>query len=55
MVSMDQIANQAAKMKYMFGGKAKLPLTITTTGGAGLGSSAAQPKPRSMAHPRSRT
>ena len=24
-------------MKYMFGGKAKLPLTITTTGGAGLG------------------
>ena len=40
MVSMDQIANQAAKMKYMFGGKAKLPLTITTTGGAGLGAAA---------------
>ena len=37
---MDQIANQAAKMKYMFGGKAKLPLTITTTGGAGLGAAA---------------
>ena len=34
MVSMDQIANQAAKMTYMFGGKAKLPLTITTTGGS---------------------
>ena len=32
MVAMDQIANQAAKMKYMFGGKATVPLTITTTG-----------------------
>jgi len=40
MVAMDQIANQAAKMKYMFGGKAELPLTITTTGGAGLGAAA---------------
>lgn len=40
MVAMDQIANQAAKMRYMFGGKAKVPLTITTTGGAGLGAAA---------------
>ena len=40
MVAMDQIANQAAKMKYMFGGKATVPLTITTTGGAGLGAAA---------------
>jgi pyruvate dehydrogenase E1 component beta subunit len=40
MVAMDQIANQAAKMKYMYGGKASLPLTITTTGGAGLGAAA---------------
>ena len=40
MVAMDQIANQAAKMKYMFGGKAKVPLTITTTAGAGLGAAA---------------
>lgn len=40
MVAMDQIANQAAKMKYMYGGKAKLPLTITTTAGAGLGAAA---------------
>jgi pyruvate dehydrogenase E1 component beta subunit len=40
MVAMDQIANQAAKMKYMFGGKATLPMTITTTGGAGLGAAA---------------
>ena len=37
---MDQIANQAAKMKYMFGGEASLPLTITTTGGAGLSAAA---------------
>src|SRR5690606_11530554 len=32
-VSMDEIVNQAAKMKYMFGGKAKLPLTIRTMSG----------------------
>lgn len=40
LVSMDQIANQAAKLKYMFGGKAKLPMTITTAGGAGLSAAA---------------
>lgn len=40
MVAMDQIANQAAKLKYMFGGKAELPLTITTNGGAGLSAAA---------------
>lgn len=39
-VAMDQIVNQAAKLKYMFGGKAVLPLTITTFGGAGLGAAA---------------
>ncbi len=39
-VAMDQIANQAAKLKYMFGGGAKLPLTITTAGGAGLSAAA---------------
>ena len=39
-VAMDQIANQAAKMKYMFGGKARLPLTITTWPGAGVGAAA---------------
>ncbi len=39
-VAMDQIANQAAKLKYMFGGKATMPLTITTTGGAGLSAAA---------------
>lgn len=35
-VCMDQIVNQMAKMKYMFGGKAKLPLTIHTMAGGGM-------------------
>lgn len=39
-VAMDQIVNQAAKMKYMFGGEATLPLTITTFAGAGLSAAA---------------
>jgi pyruvate dehydrogenase E1 component beta subunit len=34
-VCMDQVVNQVAKMKYMFGGKAKLPLTIHTMAGGG--------------------
>lgn len=40
LVAMDQIVNQAAKLKFMFGGTAKVPLTITTTGGAGLSAAA---------------
>ncbi len=40
MVAMDQLANQAAKLKYMFGGTARLPMTITTNGGAGLSAAA---------------
>jgi pyruvate dehydrogenase E1 component beta subunit len=39
-VAFDQIVNQAAKLKYMFGGSATLPLTITTGGGAGLSAAA---------------
>jgi pyruvate/2-oxoglutarate/acetoin dehydrogenase E1 component len=39
-VALDQIVNQAAKLKYMFGGNATLPLTITMTGGAGLSAAA---------------
>ena len=39
-VAMDQIVNQAAKMRYMFGGKATLPLTIRTCAGAGFSASA---------------
>lgn len=40
LVAMDQIANQAAKLKYMFGGNATLPMTITTASGAGLSAAA---------------
>ena len=39
-IAMDQIVNQAAKMRYMFGGKARLPLVIRTPGGAGRGNAA---------------
>jgi pyruvate/2-oxoglutarate/acetoin dehydrogenase E1 component len=39
-VAFDQIVNQAAKMKYMFGGSATVPLTITTGGGGGLSAAA---------------
>jgi acetoin:2,6-dichlorophenolindophenol oxidoreductase subunit beta len=39
-VTADQIFNQAAKMKYMFGGKAKIPLVIITMIGGGLSAAA---------------
>ncbi len=35
-VCLDQILNQAAKLRYMFGGKATMPLVIRTMYGAGL-------------------
>jgi pyruvate/2-oxoglutarate/acetoin dehydrogenase E1 component len=35
-VAMDQIYNQAAKLRYMFGGQVKVPLVIRTTIGGGL-------------------
>src|SRR6478672_11685466 len=35
-VCMDQIFDQGAKLRYMFGGKASCPLVIRTTIGAGL-------------------
>ncbi len=35
-VCMDEVVNQIAKMKYMFGGKATLPLTIHTMAGGGM-------------------
>jgi len=35
-LAMDQIANQAAKIRYMFGGQAKVPLVIRTPFGAGV-------------------
>ena len=36
-IAMDEIANQAAKMRYMFGGKAKVPMVLRTAGGGGTG------------------
>ena len=39
-VALDQLYNQAAKMKYMFGGKAKLPLVMRASCGAGIGAAA---------------
>ncbi|MDI6690757.1 MAG: alpha-ketoacid dehydrogenase subunit beta [Candidatus Bathyarchaeota archaeon] len=35
-LAMDQIANQAAKIRYMFGGQVKCPLVIRTPFGAGV-------------------
>jgi pyruvate dehydrogenase E1 component beta subunit len=35
-LAMDQIANQAAKMRYMFGGQTSAPLVIRTPFGAGV-------------------
>ena len=39
-LAMDQIVNQAAKLRYMSGGQAKVPLTIRATMGAGRSSAA---------------
>jgi len=33
--AMDQLCNQAAKIRYMFGGKFKVPMVLRTEGGAG--------------------
>jgi acetoin:2,6-dichlorophenolindophenol oxidoreductase subunit beta len=39
-VSMDQLFNQAAIMRFMFGGKAKVPMTLRMPQGAGIGAAA---------------
>ncbi len=39
-VCLDQLFNQAAKMKYMFGGKAKLPIVMRSNCGAGVSAAA---------------
>jgi len=36
-LAMDQVANQAAKTRYMFGGEATLPMVVRTTVGGGRG------------------
>lgn len=39
-VALDQLYNQAAKMKYMFGGKAKIPMVLRAACGGGIGAAA---------------
>jgi len=39
-VGMDQLVNQAAKMRYMFGGKISLPMVLRVPGGAGINAAA---------------
>ncbi len=39
-ISMDQLVNQAAKMRYMFGGKAKVPMVLRSPAGSGTGAAA---------------
>ena len=39
-VAMDQLFNQAAKMRFMFGGKAKVPMVLRMPQGAGVGDAA---------------
>lgn len=38
--AMDQLVNQAAKLRYMFGGRGQVPLVIRTPQGSGMGSAA---------------
>jgi len=40
MIAMDQLANQAAKIRYMFGGSAQVPLVVRAPGGSGTGAAA---------------
>jgi len=46
-VAMDQIINQAAKMKYMSGGQTSVPMVIRTQGGGGRGNGAQHSRPQS--------
>ncbi len=39
-IAMDQLINQAAKMRYMFGGMAKVPLVVRAPAGSGTGAAA---------------
>ncbi|MGI6558294.1 MAG: alpha-ketoacid dehydrogenase subunit beta [Limnochordia bacterium] len=39
-IAMEMIVNQAAKIRYMFGGKAKVPMVVRTQGGGGRGNAA---------------
>ena len=39
-ITMDQIVNQAAKLRFMTGGQAEVPLVLRTAGGSGTGAAA---------------
>lgn len=39
-IAMEQIVNQAAKIKFMFGGKVKVPMVVRTPAGSGTGAAA---------------
>lgn len=39
-ISMDQLINQAAKIRYMFGGAAKVPMVLRAPSGSGTGAAA---------------
>jgi len=39
-ISMDQLVNQAAKIRYMFGGHATVPMVLRTPAGSGTGAAA---------------
>ena len=39
-IAMDQLANQAAKVRYQFGGQAAVPMVLRTPGGSGTGAAA---------------
>lgn len=40
LLAMDQLVNQAAKMRFMFGGKASVPIVVRMPGGSGSGAAA---------------
>ncbi len=39
-IALDQIVNQAAKIRYMYGGKGSVPMVVRTPGGSGTGAAA---------------
>ncbi|MFO7312377.1 MAG: alpha-ketoacid dehydrogenase subunit beta, partial [Bacillota bacterium] len=39
-IGSDQLVNQAAKMRYMFGGKVRVPMVVRTPAGSGTGAAA---------------
>ena len=39
-IALDQIVNQAAKLRYMYGGKGRVPMVVRTPSGSGTGAAA---------------